>query len=381
MRILHVLGKLDRGGAETWLVQTLRHIDRSKYQFDFLVHNDGPGAYDNEVRALGARIIPCLSPENPVKFGRNFLRVLKQYGPYDCVHSHVHHYSGYVLFLARLAGIPVRVAHSHTAHNELNVEWSRRVYLAAMKALIRKYSTKGIAVSSEAGASLFGSQPNGKWEVQPPGVDLNCFRKSVDRNSLRTSLNIAADAFVVGHVGRFVEAKNHQFIVYIAQELCTMRPKTVFLLIGDGPLKKNIEAQVRALNLESAFRFLGVRSDIAGLMKGAMDVFLFPSRFEGLGLALIEAQAAGLNSVVSEVIPTEVDAIAGAVQRLSLNSSPKSWADAVIEAGKKSRHDGGLSSALDSYDILKTSERLRSTYDSQTGALRAGAVYASERAQ
>src|SRR5512140_2248215 len=96
VRILHVLGKLDRGGAETWLVQTLRHIDRSKYHFDFLVHADGAGAYDEEVRSLGARIIPCLSPSSPAKFARNFLRILREYGPYDCVHSHVHHYSGYV---------------------------------------------------------------------------------------------------------------------------------------------------------------------------------------------------------------------------------------------------------------------------------------------
>src|SRR5216684_1810019 len=109
MRILHVLGKLDRGGAETWLVQTLRHIDRSKYQFDFLVHTEEPGAYDDEVRALGARIIPCLSPSNPVRYAHNFLRILKEYDPYDCVHSHLHHFSGLPLTLARSAGIPQRV--------------------------------------------------------------------------------------------------------------------------------------------------------------------------------------------------------------------------------------------------------------------------------
>src|ERR1700678_3039861 len=107
MRILHVLGKLDRGGAETWLVQVLRNIDRQKYQMDFLVHTADPGAYDEEVRALGSRIIPCLSPSNPVQYAYNFQRILTRYGAYDVVHSHVHHFSGYVLMLAAMAGVKV----------------------------------------------------------------------------------------------------------------------------------------------------------------------------------------------------------------------------------------------------------------------------------
>src|ERR1700733_11910503 len=131
MRILHVLGKLDRGGVETWLVQVLRHIDRQKYQMDFLVHSESPGAYDEEVRALGSRIIPCLHPSNPVMYARNFRRALRQYGPYDVVHSHVHHYSGYVLTLAAMWGVPVRIAHSHndTRAAEASTSIGRREYL------------------------------------------------------------------------------------------------------------------------------------------------------------------------------------------------------------------------------------------------------------
>ncbi len=117
MRILHVLGKLDRGGVETWLVQVLRHVDRQKYQMDFLVHSASPGAYDEEVRALGSRIIPCLGHSNPAMYARNFRRVLREYGPYDVVHSHVHHYSGYVLMLRRSCAVyPCGIAHSHNGH-------------------------------------------------------------------------------------------------------------------------------------------------------------------------------------------------------------------------------------------------------------------------
>ena len=139
MRILHVLGKLDYGGVETWLVQVLRHIDRQKYQMDFLVHTTDPGMYDEEVRALGARIIPCLGPSNPLQYALNFRRVLGEYGPYDVVHSHVHHYSGYVLMLAAMVGVTVRIAHSHndTRSAESAKSVGRRAYRRIMQMMIR----------------------------------------------------------------------------------------------------------------------------------------------------------------------------------------------------------------------------------------------------
>src|SRR5512142_1732843 len=113
MRILHVLGKLDRGGVEAWLVQLLGHIDRSRYEMDFVVHTEDPGAYDDQVRSMGAKIIPCLHTNRPLEYAKNLAKILQQHGPYDCMHSHVHHYSGYVLLLARMHGIPLRIAQSH----------------------------------------------------------------------------------------------------------------------------------------------------------------------------------------------------------------------------------------------------------------------------
>src|SRR5882762_5528332 len=158
MRILHVLGGLNRGGVETWLVQTLRHIDRTKYQFDFLVHTDQPCPLDAEVRSLGANILPCLSPSDPVGYTRNFWRILRETGPYDCVHSHVHRFSGYVLTLARLAGVPVRIAHSHTAEKEAD---KRRFYRRAMSLLLDIGATAGLGVSEKATKDLFGEN----WKI------------------------------------------------------------------------------------------------------------------------------------------------------------------------------------------------------------------------
>ena len=179
MRILHVLGALNRGGAETWLVQVLRHIDRSKYQFDFLVHSAEPGAYDEEVRALGARIIPCPKPSNPLQYGINFCRILRRYGPYDCVHSHVHYYSGFVLMLAATQDVPMRIAQSHNDLRavESGCSFPRKAYRTGTKALIRSFATVGLAVSELAAQDLFSEywKSDPRWRCEPLGIDLEPF--------------------------------------------------------------------------------------------------------------------------------------------------------------------------------------------------------------
>ena len=349
MRILHVIGGLDRGGAETWLVQVLRHINREKYQMDFLVHTTKPCAYDEEVKSLGSRIIPCLSPSNPVAYAYNFRRVLKAYGPYDCVHSHVHHFSGYVMLLAAMAGVPVRIVQSHTAHIESNANTVRKAYLELSKALVRNFSTKGVAVSALAGDSLFPAdwKQNDRWSVLPLGIDLKPFEPEVDGTELRKRLHIPPDAFVVGHVGRFVEAKNHKFFFQIARSLAHVEPRAFFLLVGDGPLRPAIEASVKEAGMSNRFLFTGVRDDIPALMIGAMDVMLFPSLHEGFALAVMESQAAGLPCLISDVIPDEVDRLPELIQRESISADPNQWANRLCFLTKRSRniplrHDAAL---------------------------------------
>lgn len=370
MRILHVLGKLDRGGAETWLVQLLRNIDRSQFQMDFVVHSEVRGAYDEEVQALGARVIPCLSTTRPVQYARNFLGILKHDGPYDVVHSHVHHFSGYVLMLAAMAGVPVRIAHSHSDRRpgDRGRGTLRAAYLSAMKGLVRTFATGGLTVSSEAGDDLF--TPNwrscSKWKLVHLGIDLSRFAITVDRNSVRRELGIPDDALVVGHVGRFFPEKNHALLVEIAREIVKREPRAFFLLLGGGPLRGEIEKVVRSLNLDKHFLFAGVRPDVPTLMKGAMDVFLFPSVYEGLPIALLEAQAAGLPCVISETISVESDMVPDLIVRKSLTQSPSLWAAHVLEQVEK-RHTISferICSYMDDRSISKSSERLLSLYAS-----------------
>lgn len=343
MRILQVVGGLDRGGAETWLVQVLRHVDRTKYQIDFLVHTDLPCAYDDEARSLGARIIPCRFPARPLMYARNFLRVLREYGPYDVVHSHVRHFSGYIMALAKVGGVPRRIVHSHSQTVMVNERPSlpRRTYLACTSKLIRIFATQGIGVSDLAATDLFGEdwRSNKRFSTSHLGIDLEPFRTPFDSSSVRKALGIHESDFVVGHVGRFCEPKNHEFLLDIAAELVQREPRTLLLLVGDGHLRPQIESKIRRLGLEQRVKLLGVRSDVPRILRGAMDTLVFPSLYEGFGLALLEAQAAGLPSIVSDRFPWESAITEGLITTLSLSDSPAIWAECTLKRRHAQRSD------------------------------------------
>ncbi len=330
MRILHVLGGLNRGGAETWLVQILRHIDRTKYQLDFLVHTNQPCAYDSEVRSLGARVIPCVSPSDPVRYTCNFLRILHEMGPYDCVHSHVHRFTGYVLTLARLAGVPVRIAHSHLADEEAD---NRQFYQLAMATLLRIGATAGLGVSAKAAKSLFGEnwKIESRWQVLHLGIDLEPFSRPVDSLRVRAEFGIPAHAYVVGHVGRFFSQKNHTFLLDVARHLCAASPEAIFVLVGDGPLRTTMETKAENLGIARNIRFMGIRDDVVRLMKGLMDAFLLPSLYEGFPVVLMEAQAAGLRCFIADTISAETDIFPELITRLSLADGASVWAESLLK--------------------------------------------------
>mgnify|MGYP005845687543 CR=1 FL=1 len=340
IRVLHVVGGMNRGGVETWLMHVLRNIDRDQLQMDFLVHTTQPCAYDDELRSLGSKIIPCLYPSHPLRYAYNFRRVFNEYGPYDKVHSHVHHFSGYVLYLAKQVGVPVRIAHSHndTSMVQTRAGWLRQGYLKLMRQLLERYATHGLAASRKAAAALFGSnwQSNPRWQLLYYGIDLLPFHMVLDRVTVRTELHIPTNALVLGHVGRFVEQKNHTFLIDIMAKVVRHKPDTHLLLVGDGPLRPAIEAKVAQVGLSRHVTFAGLRADVPRLMMGAMDVFVLPSLYEGLGLVLIEAQAAGLPCVFSDVVPEEVDIVKPLVQRLSLLQAPAEWSAAILALQKNS---------------------------------------------
>lgn len=336
LRILHVLGMMERGGAETWLMHILRSIDRTRYRIDFLVHVPGPHDYDDEIRALGSAVIVVPHARHPLQYAQEFNRVLREHGPYDVVHSHVHQYSGFVLRLAKRAGVPVRIAHSHLndSASEARASLPRRAYLRLMRRWLAASATDGLAASAQAAADLFGP----RWQDDPRyrtlfcGVDLSPFGACVCGKAVRAEFGIPAGAFVVGHVGRFTDQKNHAFLLAIAAALLARAPDTYFLLVGEGELRPAMQERAAHLGIADRVIFAGSRADVPRLMRGAMDAFVFPSKYEGLGLVLVEAQAAGLPCFFSDVIPYEADIVPELVYRLPLTAPASAWADALLKS-------------------------------------------------
>jgi glycosyltransferase involved in cell wall biosynthesis len=374
IRVLHVLGRMDRGGVETWLMHVLRNIDRESFQFDFLTHSDQPCAYDEELRALGCRILPCLHPARPWPYARQFRRILRDNGPYDVVHSHVHHYSGFVLHLARKCGVQSRIAHSHNDKSPVDSKaWGfRRIYLRAMEHLVRRNATLGLACSRKAAQSLYGMDwdQDSRWRVLYYGIDLAPFGVPVSGAQVRAELNLPPEAWVVGHVGRFSEQKNHAFLLDVIAGLVHRQPQIRALLIGEGALQKSMEDKAKAMGIDRQVVFAGSRADVPRLMLGAMDLFLLPSLYEGLGLVLIEAQAAGLPCVVAEGVPDEADVVPDLVTRLSLSDSAEAWAQKILAIRGRERipKPEALERVKQSaFNIVKSAATLCRIYESDFG--------------
>lgn len=333
LRVLHVVGGMNRAGAETWLVQLLRRIDPARVRMDFLVHGDGPQEYEPEIRAAGGELVRCPPPGRPLAYARAFRALVRERG-YDVVHSHLHHFSGFALWLARTGGVPVRLAHSHLDTQREAISAPRKLYAAIARASIQRHATAGVAVSRVAGEALFGPgwERDPRWRVLPCGIDLAPFQAvegADEPRRVRAELGIPPEALVLGHVGRFAPQKNHGFLLATFAAVARAHPRAWLLLVGDGPLRPGLQEEARRLGLAGRVVFAGSRSDVPRLVRSAMDVFVFPSLFEGLPLSLVEAQAAGLPCVFTDSLAEEVDLAPAQVRRLSLEAGPEAWARAV----------------------------------------------------
>jgi glycosyltransferase involved in cell wall biosynthesis len=332
IRVLHVLGRLEFGGVESWLAGVAGSVDPREVRMDFLVHDARPGALDGVVRARGGRILPCPIDE-PLRYPRRFLRILREHGPYDVVHSHVHHFSGPVLALARLGGVPIRIAHSHsdTRRGDAAAGALRRAYLEAAAWLVRRSATVAVAASADAASALFGE----RWGSDPSslvvhcGIDLGRQPARPAAAELRRELGIAADALVLGHVGRLAPPKNHAFLVEVLAAVAAREPRARLLLVGGGPLEERIRAAVAARGLADRVVLTGPRADVPRLL-GAMDLFVFPSLWEGMPLSLVEAQAAGLPCLVSRAVTAEATVVEELVTRLDLALGAAAWAEEAL---------------------------------------------------
>ena len=331
MRVLQAVSIMNRGGLETLVMNLYRHVDRSKIQFDFLVHRGEEGHFDDEIAALGGTIhrigyIDSVGHLGYVHALDNFFKSNKQY---RIVHSHMNQTSGLILRSARRYGIPVRIAHSHACRPRYSAP--KAFYKWLIKTLVVCNATDLCACSNDAALWLFGRKnAASKTKIIRNGIETDAFHlDGYDRDAFRRSIGVHPGAFVIGHVGRFDKGKNQAFLVDVLGSMAQGMPRAELVLAGDGTLINAVREKARLNGLSEKTHFLGIRKDIPALLS-AFDAFVFPSLFEGLPLTLVEAQAAGLPCIVSDSITREVDLGANLVQFVSLKSGPEEWARRVL---------------------------------------------------
>lgn len=339
IKVLHIVGQMgNRGGLESWIMQMLRHIDRDRFQIDLMVHvTDDFPFFDAELNQLGVKIVRCLYPQRPWLFATNFKQALQEHGSYDIVHSHLHQFSGYLLRLAHQQKIYHRIVqtHSDTSPLDRQAPWYRQIYFGLMRYWLNRYTTLGIGVSRKALNALLGNQnwqSDPRWQVLYCGIDLELFRQPLDSPSVRSEFGIPSDAFVIGHVGRFVPLKNHELMLKILAKVLEKESNTYLLLVGDGPLRQAIATKALEMGIASRVIFAGSQNQVPKIMRGAMDVLMLPSSFEGLPLVGLEAQAAGLPVILSDIVTEEVDEIKTLIQRINLSEPIALWVDAVLNS-------------------------------------------------
>lgn len=354
VRVLQVVTYMGRGGLETMLMNYYRHIDRSRVQFDFLVHRPFEADYDAEIRDMGGKIyrVSRLIPWSRAYRAelRNFFHA---HPDYRIVHVHQDCLSAVALQCARDCGVPVRIAHSHSSSQTWNIKYPiKRYYMKQIPAA----ATHLFACGRQAGDWMFGGSP---YRVIPNAIEAPNYRYDPQLSrQVRQELGLG-DGLVVGHVGNANPAKNHPFLLEIFAALHQKRPDARLILVGGGT--ERFRAKARSLGVEDAVLFAGVRKDVPRMLQ-AMDVFVFPSLYEGLPVALLEAQAAGLPCVISDQVPTECVVTGSLVTTLPLHRMPAQWADTILEKTGIPRVDHSAELRAAGYDIGTTAKALEEFY-------------------
>ena len=351
---------MHRAGVETFLMNYYRNIDRAVLQFDFLCGKQKAGDYDDEIRALGGRIfyrpgLGTLREEDYTAFWRTFVQ---EHPEIRIVHTHNGAKQWFPLEGAKQGGLPIRIAHAHSTDFVRDEKYLRRLEL------IRKIPSAAnvfFGCSNQAGAFFFGEE---QWRKKGilvrnaiPCQEFSFCPKT--RSALRASLGID-HCFVIGHVGRFAEQKNHMRLLEIFRAVCQENPDSLLLLIGSGDLEEKIRKRAAELGISDRVQFCGEQADMPGWYQ-VMDVFVMPSLFEGLTLSGIEAQAAGLPCVFSDVVSPETK-LTDDVSFLSLEAEDSLWRDEILRYRTHCRKDTSAMIRQAGYDICEEAGRLQSMY-------------------
>lgn len=360
IRILHVLGRLDRGGTETMIMNLYRNIDKDQIQFDFVIHTDDKCEFHDEIKQLGGRIyqIPRYNGKNHFVYKKSWKNLLSANSEYRIIHGHMRSTASIYLKIANDMGL-ITIAHSHSIASRGN--WLERFVKNMLQYPLRFIADYKFACSLEAGKWLFGDriQYNKQFYIIKNAIDaqLFTFNKHI-RTKIREKYNLK-EKYVLGHVGNFTPPKNHQFLLERLVDVLKIKPNAILLLIGDGELKNKIKRKSVNLGIGNKVIIVKATNNVNEFLQ-AMDVFLFPSFFEGLGMAAIEAQTAGLPCILSNKIPNEAS-ITNLVIKLPLQSID-TWNTSILNFADFKRESQVNVIQENGYDILEQSSKIRKIY-------------------
>ena len=350
-RLLCVLSNVNAGGAETFLMKMFRAVDRSQYCFDFCVNLEGKNYYEDEINQLGGKVfkIPSKS-EDRTQFKKQLSEIIRREG-YESVLRITSNSFGFMdLMVAKKAGAKnccVRSSNSSDGNS-----WKVKIAHKLGRLLYGKFIDVKIAPSELAAEYTFGkkSYRNGEVNILHNAVDLSVFKFDEEwRKQVRSEFGIKNQTLVVGHVGRFNLQKNHEFLIEVFNEINKRNPESILMLVGIGDLEGKIKEKVLSLGLQDKVVFTGLRSDVPKMLC-AMDVFVFPSFYEGMPNTVIEAQATGLPCIIANTITKEAN-ITGLVEYLSLSDSAEQWAEKTLSKSSNERKNTYDDFVENGYDI------------------------------
>lgn len=373
VRVLNVLGTTNLGGAESRVMELYRALDRDKVQFDFLVHTDREGQYNEEIRSLGGRIysVPRFRGYNILSYRKALRSFFQEHNEFAAVHGHMTSTAAIYLPIAKRAGIPLTIAHARSAGVDRGV---RGLVTKVIRYPLKYRADYCFACSAEAALAVYGRRwiAAGKVWTIPNAIDTRRFAYDpAVRRQVREELGLGA-RFVIGHVGRFGFMKNHSYLIDIFAELCRMRDDAALVLIGKGELEEDIRAKVERLGLADKVLFLGNRFDVERYYQ-AFDYFVFPSTFEGLPGSVVEAQASGLSCLVSDQVTRETE-LTELVTYKSIGEPAANWAAEIMRNAKAAQQRSDMQAVIAGrdFDVREQAVKMEAFY--VTGKNPPGAV-------
>ena len=354
VRVLHVLGTTNLGGAESRIMDLYRHIDREKIQFDFLIHTTKEGFFDREIKQLGGNIyyLPSFRVYNYFAYKKACKAFFASHNEFQMVQGHMTSTASIYLPVAKKAGVPVTIAHARSAGVDKGLKgWITKF----LRRNLHRKCDYMFSCSDLAASAVFGEKQykEGKVVFVPNAVDTKDFAPDEHmREKIRREYGLE-NSFVIGHVGRFHYAKNHEFILNIFAEVLKQNKQAMLFLLGDGPRRQEMEEKAAELGIKERVIFAGNQNPVAPYYQ-AMDAFLFPSRFEGMPGTVVEAQAAGLPCLIADTITTQVK-VTELVTFLSLAQDAELWAEQLNRIATERKMQKNTETEIDlsktNYDV------------------------------